>query len=198
MKKHLSVLLMLCCIAINLFAPHWASAAASEYYSKRLSDLVGLSEQNYYVDEQLTDKVAIIDLFCQNKRIEIDEAYMVEFVDIIGTMKNHIYVNLSSLVKVTFDNPTIAEYNKGRIKGLKRGETKATFYYETQECSITVVVKKDYNPEISVLAWAENGAQVKSIPGTGPGNVLSRAYEMKNVKWKLCVMMELLKKRVHF
>ena len=112
MKKHLSVLLMLCCIAINLFAPHWASAAASEYYSKRLSDLVGLSEQNYYVDEQLTDKVAIIDLFCQNKRIEIDEAYMVEFVDIIGTMKNHIYVNLSSLVKVTFDNPTIAEYNK--------------------------------------------------------------------------------------
>ena len=175
----LLIMLMISSVTTNSFGKD----ISSMYYAKSVSDLKGLSEERYYADDIFDKKVSITDLFCSDKSIIIDEALMVEFVDIIGVMKNKTYVNLSSQVRAVFDNEEIAEYNKGRIKGLKSGKTRLTLSYGVLTCTVDVIVKNDVDSDVLSRYWSEEGASLKSIPGTGPGNVMSRAYAMKNVQW---------------
>lgn len=193
MKKktvYLSVILAVLVLFINSKTVY-ANIDINEFenVSDTYEDLLGYVENIYYIGFSEEDiNYEIVDLSISKYSFKFELNGFVDFVDVIGTLTDGKYVNLSRVVDCIIKDVGIAEYDRGRIYAINKGTTEITLSYGNFIRVITVTVNgfkemlTDINSLIESLTLMNN-MNVRSVPQEQWVNVMKRAYDMMNVKW---------------
>ena len=181
------VMLLVMVLCLNNFE---LSVYASDYKlnnSENFSweSLIGDSMRTYYDDETSDEAItdSVIALWCPQNHVEIKEAYMAEFIDVIALTDKNEYINISRIVDADYTEKGIVEYYNGRVKALKKGSTILKLSYKDLICSVEVTVKDDAFDSMHANVNVGNSAGTNSVPGVDYSTVMGRASAMINVTW---------------
>lgn len=144
----------------------------------------------YYGYENAFNKpidVEIDELFVSKNNVKLRFSTFATFVDVIGITKGKQYVNLTNYVKAEVEDPSIVEYNRGKIRALKKGSTNIILSYKNCKAVISVTVDETMTDDeitaLSLKSIKKENTKLKSVPGPSISDVMNRAYSMKNVSW---------------
>lgn len=152
-------------------------------------ELVGYVESVYYFGFPETDVVyEIIDLNISKDNIIFELNGCVDFVDVIGTLNDGRYVNISNQVEYFIEDPNIVKYDRGCIYAKNQGSTKIIISYGGFSREINVLVNgyKEMLTDLdSLIAYVDSKSDMDyyGVPKTEWVSVMKRAYDIMNVRW---------------
>lgn len=159
--------------------------------SDNIDDLLGYAA--YMNESNISDEVngaQITSIFTFDESLIFESNGCVEYVDIIGTLPNGLYINLSRQALWTVDNEEIVSCQQGRIYTKMPGYAVITASYEDYSVSFSVLVQSyvdweaySKNIELSLIEQENNSGLLRSVPGPSLSVVMTRANNMAFVSW---------------